>query len=173
VFSGKGKLDDVYRSDSGNSRKDCAQAECPSLQANVLWLSPYCARASQQYRWRTVEIVRVEWSCPSVTTPRRRVSSASSFWFRTGARRWRATAVVRHQRERCFGLQFLRLSVEQQSIVRYWRDAKANFLLTAQGRRQLGRGGSQTQVASGLRNSENSRREFGIRRIVAFAVSIT
>ena len=32
----------------------------------------------------------------------------------------RATAVVRYQRDRCFGLQFLRLPAEQQSIIRYW-----------------------------------------------------
>jgi len=32
----------------------------------------------------------------------------------------RATAVVRYQRELSFGLQFLRLPDEQQSIIRYW-----------------------------------------------------
>jgi TonB family protein len=41
----------------------------------------------------------------------------------------RATAVVRYQRERCFGLEFLRLPSEPQSIIRYWTRREAELLL--------------------------------------------
>ena len=48
------------------------------------------------------ESVRVEFLLPQMTSP------------------VRATAVVRYQRQGCFGLQFLRLPVQQRSIIRYW-----------------------------------------------------
>jgi TonB family protein len=57
------------------------------------------------------ESVRVEFLLPHMTTP------------------VRATAVVRYQRESCFGLQFLRLPVEQQSIIRYWTRREADIQL--------------------------------------------
>jgi TonB family protein len=57
------------------------------------------------------ESVRVEFLLPHMTTP------------------VRATAIVRYQRERCFGLQFLRLPVEQQSIIRYWTRREGEVLL--------------------------------------------
>ena len=60
------------------------------------------------------ESVRVEFLVPHTSSP------------------VRATAVVRYQRERCFGLQFLRLPVEQQSIVRYWTRREGELLLAAQ-----------------------------------------
>jgi TonB family protein len=41
----------------------------------------------------------------------------------------RATAVVRYQRDRCFGLQFLRLPAEQQSIIRYWTRREGELVL--------------------------------------------
>ena len=66
------------------------------------------------------ESVRVEFLVPHISSP------------------VRATAVVRHQRERCFGLQFLRLSVEQQSIVRYWTRREGELSLTAQAGATLG-----------------------------------
>src|SRR5678815_4383263 len=44
----------------------------------------------------------------------------------------RATAVVRYQRSRSFGLQFLRLPIEQQSMIRYWTRSEGDLLLTAQ-----------------------------------------
>jgi PilZ domain len=47
------------------------------------------------------ESVRIEFLLPQMTSP------------------VRGTAVVRYQREGCFGLQFLRLTVEQRSIIRY------------------------------------------------------
>jgi TonB family protein len=61
------------------------------------------------------ESVRVEFLLPHMTTP------------------VRATAVVRYQREHCFGLQFLRLPVEQQSIIRYWTRREADVQLVAHG----------------------------------------
>src|SRR5678816_4277689 len=48
------------------------------------------------------ESVRVEFLLPHMTTP------------------VRATAIVRYRHAMCFGLQFLRLPDEQQSIIRYW-----------------------------------------------------
>jgi TonB family protein len=60
------------------------------------------------------ESVRVEFLLPHLNTP------------------VRATAVVRYQHERSFGLQFLRLPVEQQSIIRYWTRREADILLVAQ-----------------------------------------
>jgi TonB family protein len=59
------------------------------------------------------ESVRVEFLLPHMTTP------------------VRATAVVRYQREGNFGLQFLRLPVEQQSIIRYWTRREADVQLVA------------------------------------------
>lgn len=44
----------------------------------------------------------------------------------------RATAVVRYQRDRCFGLQFLRLPVEQESTIRYWTRCEGEICLTTQ-----------------------------------------
>jgi TonB family protein len=43
----------------------------------------------------------------------------------------RATAVVRYQRDRCFGLQFLRLPAEQQSIIRYWTRREGELVLAS------------------------------------------
>jgi TonB family protein len=85
----------------------------------------------------------------------------------------RATAVVRYQRERCFGLQFLRLPVEQQSIVRYWTRREGELLLAAPAGATLGEAVAKPKVPPDFENSENSTRKFGIRRIVAFAVSLT
>ena len=101
------------------------------------------------------EFVRIEFLIPHMSSP------------------VRATAVVRHQRERCFGLQFLRLSAEQQSIVRYWTRREGELSLTAQAGATLGEAVAKPKLPPHFENSENSRRKFGIRRIVAFAVSIT
>lgn len=59
------------------------------------------------------EAVRVEFLLPHMTTP------------------VRATAVVRYQHENRFGLQFLRLSDEHQSTIRYWTRREADLLLVA------------------------------------------
>lgn len=60
------------------------------------------------------ESVRVEFLVPHLNTP------------------VRATAVVRYQYESSFGLQFLRLPVEQQSVVRYWTRRQGELLLPKQ-----------------------------------------
>jgi TonB family protein len=60
------------------------------------------------------ESVRVEFLLPHMNTP------------------VRATAVVRYQAQRCFGLQFLRLPDEHQSQIRYWTRHEADILLGAQ-----------------------------------------
>jgi TonB family protein len=85
----------------------------------------------------------------------------------------RATAVVRYQRERCFGLQFLRLPVEQQSIVRYWTRREGELLLPAQAGTTSEEAVAKPKLPPDFENSENSRRKFGTPRIVTFAVSIT
>jgi TonB family protein len=59
------------------------------------------------------EAVRVEFLLPHMTAP------------------VRATAVVRYKYESRFGLQFLRLSDEQQSTIRYWTRREAEILLVA------------------------------------------
>ncbi len=61
------------------------------------------------------ESVRVEFLLPHMTTP------------------VRATAVVRYRHAMCFGLQFLRLPDEQQSIIRYWTRREADVQLSAPG----------------------------------------
>jgi TonB family protein len=101
------------------------------------------------------ESVRVEFLVPHTSSP------------------LRATAVVRYQRERCFGLQFLRLPVEQQSIVRYWTRREGELLLDAQAGAALREAVAEPKLPPDFENSGNSIRKFGIRRIVAFAVAIT
>ena len=101
------------------------------------------------------ESVRVEFLVPHISSP------------------LRATAVVRYQREQCFGLQFLRLPVEQQSIVRYWTRREGELLLAAQGGATLGEAVAKPKLPPDFENSENLGCKFGIRRIIAFAVSIT
>jgi TonB family protein len=101
------------------------------------------------------ESVRVEFLVPHTSSP------------------VRATAVVRYQRERCFGLQFLRLPVEQQSIVRYWTRGEGELLLASQAGATLGNAVVTPQLPPDFEDSESSTHKFGIRGIVAFAVSIT
>jgi TonB family protein len=101
------------------------------------------------------ESVRVEFLVPHTSSP------------------LRATAVVRYQRERCFGLQFLRLPVEQQSIVRYWTRHEGELSLAVQAGGDLREAVAEPALPPDFENSGNSTRKFGIRRIVAFAVAIT
>jgi TonB family protein len=63
------------------------------------------------------ESVRVEFLLPHMTTP------------------VRATAVVRYENDRSFGLQFLRLPEEHKSIIRYWTRCEGDVLLS--GRKPL------------------------------------
>jgi TonB family protein len=106
------------------------------------------------------ESVRVEFLLPHMTTP------------------VRATAVVRYQREQCFGLQFLRLPDEHQSIIRYWTRREADILFVAQkphagqAGANLGGAAAKPMPLPDLEGSENSKPRFRIRRIVALAVPI-
>jgi len=84
----------------------------------------------------------------------------------------RATAVVRYQRERSFGLQFLRLPVEQQSIVRYWTRREGELVLAARSGASMGKTVANSKLPPDFEDSENSTHKFGIRRIVAFFVSV-
>jgi|SRR5208282_4253696 TonB family protein len=97
------------------------------------------------------ESVRVEFLVPHMSSP------------------VRATAVVRYQHEWCFGLQFLRLPVGQQSIVRYWTRRQGELLMPAPADDAL-EAGEEPQLLPDL---EDSTRKSGIRHIVALAVSIT
>ncbi len=81
----------------------------------------------------------------------------------------RATAVVRYQHERCFGLQFLRMPAEQQSTVRYWTRRQGELLWSAPAD-GASEAAEQPQLLPDL---EDSTRKSGLRRMVAFAVSIT
>ena len=85
----------------------------------------------------------------------------------------RATAVVRHQRERCYGLQFLRLPVEQQSIVRYWTRREGELSLAAQPGATLDEAVAPPKLPPDFENSGDSTRRFGIGRIIACALSLT
>lgn len=100
------------------------------------------------------ESVRVEFLVPHMSSP------------------VRATAVVRYQRGRRFGLQFLRLPAEQQSIVRYWTRREGELLLAAQAGAVLGEAVAKPKLRADTEDSEGSPRKFDTRRIVAFAVAI-
>jgi len=76
------------------------------------------------------ESVRVEFLLPHMTTP------------------VRATAVVRYQHARSFGLQFLRLPAEQQSIIRYWTRREADVLLAPQTPPTAEQRASESKIAS-------------------------
>jgi TonB family protein len=102
------------------------------------------------------ETVRVEFLVPHLNSP------------------VRATAVVRYQSERCFGVQFVRLPVEQQSIVRFWTRRQGELLLAAPADDALGAAEEDAAEESPLLpDLEDSSRKSQIRRIVALAVSIT
>ena len=81
-------------------------------------------------------------------------------------------AAERHQRERCFSLEFLRSPVEQ-SIVCYWTRREGELLLAAQAGVTMGEAIAKPNLPPDFENSENSTPRFGIRRIVACAVFIT
>jgi TonB family protein len=97
------------------------------------------------------ESVRVEFLVPHVSSP------------------VRATAVVRYQRERCFGLQFLRLPLDQQSIVRYWTRRQGEILWAAPEEEAIEAAEEEPQFLPEL---EDTTPKPQIRRIVALAVAI-
>lgn len=72
------------------------------------------------------ESVRVEFLLPHTTTA------------------IRATAVVRYQYNQLFGLQFLRLPLEQQSLIRYWTRCEGDLSLGGPESTLLPGGSSQT-----------------------------
>ena len=106
------------------------------------------------------ESVRVEFLLPHMTSP------------------VRATAVVRYQRARSFGLQFLRLPVEQQSIIRYWTRCEGDLLLTAQEPQAaladatLAEATIQARPLPDFADSNNSKHKFFIHDMVVFAISV-
>ena len=55
----------------------------------------------------------------------------------------RATAVVRYQHDQSFGLQFLRLPLEQQSLIRYWTRCEGDLSLAGPESTLLPGGSSQ------------------------------
>jgi len=55
----------------------------------------------------------------------------------------RATAVVRYQHDQSFGLQFLRLPLEQQSLIRYWTRCEGDLSLAGPESALLPGGSSQ------------------------------
>jgi TonB family protein len=110
------------------------------------------------------EAVRVEFLLPHMTTP------------------VRATAVVRYQHESRFGLQFLRLSDEQQSTIRYWTRREADVLLVAP--KPHSAPPSVTSSAdtaedaaphpalfSGFENYGNTNSSFSFRRVLVFGTA--
>ncbi len=106
------------------------------------------------------ESVRVEFLLPHMTTP------------------VRATAVVRYQRAQCFGLQFLRLPDEQQSIIRYWTRHEADVSLIAP-KAQTGKAKDTSREAVATRTPpaevgtfEGPTRTSSFRRMVALVLPI-
>jgi TonB family protein len=106
------------------------------------------------------ELVRVEFLLPHVTSP------------------VRATAVVRYQREWCFGLQFHRLPVEQQSVIRYWTRSEGELLLAA-GKSEAAPEAAIPEGAAvpatwlpEVEDPEESTRRFQARHVVALAVAV-
>ena len=104
------------------------------------------------------ESVRVEFLLPHTSTP------------------VRATAVVRYQRELSFGIQFLRLPDEQQSIIRYWTRHEADISFVTQkphdADSNLGIEIGNPASLPLFERSESSKLGMGFWRGVAFAVLI-
>jgi TonB family protein len=105
------------------------------------------------------ESVRVEFLLPHLTTP------------------VRATAVVRYQREeQCFGLQFLRLPVDQQSIIRYWTRSEGELLVrqsyAAEAQSVLGETSGAPGWLPEFGGAADSKSGLGARRIAVTLCSI-
>ena len=108
------------------------------------------------------ESVRVEFLLPHTTSP------------------VRATAVVRYQRQRCFGLEFLRLPLEQQSTIRYWTRCEGDVCLTTREPHDVQAVAAPLEEAAAafvslpsLEKYASSRRELPLRRIVLLSILIT
>ena len=98
------------------------------------------------------ESVRVEFLVPHLSSP------------------MRATAIVRYQRDKCFGLQFLRLPVAQQLRIRYWTRHEGEILLAAQPAASLEQEVAEPKLLAVSDGCEASKRRFPIRRMVLSAV---
>jgi TonB family protein len=82
----------------------------------------------------------------------------------------RATAVVRYQRDRCFGLQFLRLPAEQQSIIQYWTRREGELLLGTPAARAAGREIAPPSSLANYEGAEEASTKAGRRRVTGFMV---
>ena len=106
------------------------------------------------------ESVRVEFLLPHMTLP------------------VRATAVVRYQRDLCFGLQFLRLPLEQQSVIRYWTRCEAELSIAGQKSDDAEPSTTSSEPSIGpsllplFDDFDNFERRSSIRRIVILAAVI-
>jgi TonB family protein len=100
------------------------------------------------------ESVRVEFLVPHTSTP------------------VRATAVVRYRNAKCFGLQFLRLPVEQQSMVRYWTRREGDLLLAAQAAAPTEQPEAKLDSQPDTEASASSPSGFDTRRVVSIVVCI-
>jgi TonB family protein len=99
------------------------------------------------------ESVRVEFLLPHMTTP------------------VRATAVVRYEHKRGFGLQFLRLPVDQQAIIRYWTRFEGDIVLPGPDLDTPVRSRALETLTGPnpfplFEDSLPARREFGVRRLL-------
>jgi TonB family protein len=86
----------------------------------------------------------------------------------------RATAVVRYQHQGSFGLQFLRMPVEQQSMVRYWTRRQGDLLLTASADEAQSETASE-QLSGGEVNRDEPATtpgRFSVTRLLRFAIPI-
>jgi TonB family protein len=90
----------------------------------------------------------------------------------------RATAVVRYQRSRSFGLQFLRLPIEQQSMIRYWTRSEGELLLTGQESQAVpvSLPAAEIEVKAAplpdLEYSGTTKRRFLMHHMVVFAIAV-
>jgi len=131
-----------------------------SIQGQTLELSEGGIGVVAASRLLLGESVRVEFLLPHMTTP------------------VRATAVVRYEHERAFGLQFLRLPVEQQSIIRYWTRCEGEVLLAGHKLHPSSVGAGFGETLAGLEpledqeNSALARPSLGVRRMVAIAATV-
>jgi len=83
--------------------------------------------------------------------------------------RVRATAVVRYQDRQRFGIQFLRLPVEQQTLVRYWTRRQGELLWTAE---DAGAEEADPQVPTSP-DRKISRRKFRFPLLLEFTAALT
>jgi TonB family protein len=81
----------------------------------------------------------------------------------------RATAVVRYQRDGCFGLQFLRLPSDQRSVIRYWTRRDGELLLASQPHAAARAAAIEPREIPFAQNSEDEKHWVPARRWVAFA----